>query len=896
MSENKEVQSPSPLDEEVTQLDTTPEVAAELSLPTRITVDIAKQFLAGIRSELVVDDQIGEGSSGIVLRAVDQRLGRDVAIKILHRDWASRLGVDSLTREAQAAALNSDHIVRVYEISPVSSSISYIIMEWIGGPTLRSCLSRFSALPARDAARLTRHIALGLAAAHLRGVIHGDIKPANVMLEPSDSHTPSGTSSASSGESSNVMKLELNQLSNFRAKLADFGLARRADAAVLDPEASVGSDENESNRLHGFAGTPAYASPEQLLSGQPATQATDIWTVGATLYHLLCGVPPYSGRPFAIVSRMESSDPLPPRQIDPRIPRDLESICMKALSRSPAKRYESAQAMADDLQRFLDDLPVLARPISSPSRLLKFIRRRPLVSTLAAGLIVAMLCGTVVSNYFRIRAEENLAMANTNLSRASEERDNAIAVTSLLKGMISSSDAHHGDPNTKVIDALAGLESRISVVLKGKPQIEADVRSNLATMYFSIAGYQQAHDQLVRAISLRSDKKSDSQIYDKIELANVNRWLYKPDEALQQARSALAESEEFLGKGHSTTAYALEVLAGCYKDLGEATEAEKVFIDLLNRNKADQTTLSALGGLSGIYLDLGRYAEAERQIREILSIREKLGLNDTREGIVNQSNLGLALAEQGKIAEAIQQQRECAHRARKVLGPAHDLTVSAWLNYAESLRRSGDSNGAIAINREFMELSRASLGQLHPITLGATEAVIVSMVRRKQCEEALTICDAVIEQADATLAADDDWRFRLLNCQCTALIGLGRPTEALPKFERIIEHYSKIQSGEGKFLLICKNNYGLALVDAGRFDEAVQNYELIVAQASANGENFISRSLGRNYGLALFRAGKVSEARELLEKIKATSVAQGEVENAGKCQEYLDLIAKESTK
>ncbi len=130
----------------VTQIDGTPEIAAALSLPTRATLDSAKEFFKLHRPELQIMDQVGEGAAGIVIKARDLNLDRFVAIKILHREWARRLGGDALSREAVAASFSSDHVVRVYEVSPSKSPLQYILMEWIEGPSLREYLSQLSAL------------------------------------------------------------------------------------------------------------------------------------------------------------------------------------------------------------------------------------------------------------------------------------------------------------------------------------------------------------------------------------------------------------------------------------------------------------------------------------------------------------------------------------------------------------------------------------------------------------------------------------------------------------------------------------------------------------------------------------------------------------------------------
>ena len=675
---------------------------------TRMTLDGARVFFEKHRPELHIIELAGEGAAGIVVKARDAKLDRFIAIKILHRSSAIHLGEAALAREAAAASLSSDNVVRVYEVSPNDSPVLYILMEWIEGPSLRNYLSQSADFNPRNAARIALQIALGLASAQKLGIVHGDIKPANVMLEPL------------ANNSTNEPR--------YRAKLTDFGLARRAKVSHEGPFTSNGDAEKD-----GFVGTPAYASPEQLLQGQAANQLSDAWALGATLYHLLCGVPPYTGRPHAIARQMRLGPPTSPRQIDPRLPRDIESVCMKALNSEASQRYSTAQLLADDLQRFLDGLPVQARPIRWPGRLMRLVRRHPLAASLIGSLFIALLSGALVSNHFRMRAESNLSVANKNSQVAKEERDNALAVINLLKTMISSSDTHFGSPDVKMIDVLKDVERRLGTELKGKPIIEAEVRSSLGTMFFSIAAYDSAYDQFKKAIELRGPQSINvAQLHDKIELANTMRWLYRPEEALENALQATALSEKNFGNEHAITQNSIEVLAGCYKDLGKLAEASALFERVIAIEPNSERSLSARSGLASVLIDQGKNAEAESQLLHAIAQRKRLGLADTRESLVLESNLGTALSEQGKIVEALEFQKSCAERSSKLLGKTHDLTLTAWQNYADTLRRHGEEDQAFEINRQQWQLCQNELGFVHPQTLQFAETVVLNLVRQRE--------------------------------------------------------------------------------------------------------------------------------------------------------------------
>jgi eukaryotic-like serine/threonine-protein kinase len=880
-----------PNSELVTKIDASPELAAALSLPVRATVSTVREFLSKARPELRIIDQVGEGAAGIVFKAIDEILDRFVAVKVLHRDWATRLGGDALSREAVAASLSSDHVVRVYEISTNQSPMLFILMEWIDGPSLREHLSQCSALNAREAARFALQIASGLAAAQRRNIVHGDIKPANVMLEPLSTASTISPKAISPQNADLTDEPRATRVSpeGYRAKLTDFGLARRVIEAPVNQPATEGTSKD--SPYGSFAGTPAYASPEQLLHGHPANLQTDVWAVGATLYHMLCGVPPYTGLPHAIASQMRQGAPVSPRQLDPRIPRDLESICMKALNSAANQRYATAQELVDDLNRFLDGLPVQARPVRWPGKLIRLIQRRPLAAALVAGLFFALSTGAIVSNYYRLRAEDNLKVAEKNSEIASEERDNALTVINLLRSMISSGDTHYGNPDIKVIEALAGLEKRLKTELASKPGIEAEVRSSLGTMYFSVAAYEDAFKQFQRAIELRGIKSVDTALLnDRIESANTLRWLYRPEEAMAAALDAAKAAEDVLGKSHKLTLYAKEVLAGCHRDNGQLDNASELLQQVIQASSHDQESLRARSGLASVLIDQGKNAEAEAEVRNLISLRQQLGINDLRESVLLESNLGVALAEQGKIKEAIQVQQACAERAATQLGRAHDLTLSVWSNFAESLRRHGESERALAINEELWTVCRAELGKSHSKTLDFAESVILGYVRKKQFDEALRLVDTTIQEVSADLSQNDDWHHKLAGIRCAALTGLGRAEEAIPIFEQVVQHFETKLGRQATLVLMHKNNFGLTLIEAGQFQRAEEMFRELIAGAEATERQSLGRSLKRNYGLALLRSGHEQEARDLLTSVYQESIASGEIENANKCQEYLSLI------
>lgn len=346
--------------------------------------------LREVRPELEVLERIGKGGAGLVFKVRDHRLDRDLALKVLYRESKPGASAEwrqiatALEREGRAcAALASDYIVRIYDIGAVDERQTFLLLEWICGPSLQAVLQTHEFLQAEEAALIARHVALGLGVAHRHGLIHGDVKPANILLEPLEESPRTSASNARTA-------VDLEGLKPFRAKVTDFGLARAVQP--IQPYAT---------RSSGFTGTPAYASPELLIDRQGGDARSDVWSLGVTLYRMLTGVAPFRGAPHAIVQQMRGANLTPPRRLEPQIPRDLESICLKALANDPNRRYADGNEFAADLQRFLQGEPTLARPLSVWHQVGRWVARNPRQALAAASLALALLTlfvGALVSS------------------------------------------------------------------------------------------------------------------------------------------------------------------------------------------------------------------------------------------------------------------------------------------------------------------------------------------------------------------------------------------------------------------------------------------------------------------------------------------------------------------
>jgi serine/threonine protein kinase len=313
---------------------------------------------------------------GVVYKARQKSLNRLVALKMILA--GTHAGPEQTARfraEAEAVArMQHPHVVQVYEVGEHIGR-SFFSLEFCPGGSLAE---RFQGQPqpARTAAALVQTLAGAVQHAHTHGIIHRDLKPANVLLAEDDA-----------------------------LKVSDFGLAKQLDASAAQTQ--TGS----------IVGTPSYMAPEQTAGhSKQIGPATDVYALGAILYEALTGRPPFrAATPLETLEQVRCQEPVPVRQLQPHVPKDLETICQKCLHKEPARRYAAAAALADDLERFLAGRPIQARPVGPVERLRRWCGRNPVVAGLSAAAALFLLAGTVISSFFAIQAFQQKGRADLNL-------------------------------------------------------------------------------------------------------------------------------------------------------------------------------------------------------------------------------------------------------------------------------------------------------------------------------------------------------------------------------------------------------------------------------------------------------------------------------------------------
>lgn len=390
---------------------------------------------------------IGQGGMARVFKAFDPALGRTVALKFVRLDDLQM--VDRLLIEARAQArVEHEHVCKIYDTGEIERK-PYICMQYIHGKMLKDLQNELSL---KDKVRLIRQVAEGVHAAHRAGLIHRDLKPSNILVEQKES-----------GPSAYVM---------------DFGLAREIQAPGYTLTGVI-------------MGTPSYMSPEQARGHTSKINArADIYGIGATLYDLIAGVPPFDGpTPMDILMNVIDKEPLPVRKVNPEIPEDLETIVMKCLEKDQERRYDSARSLSEDLSRFLDGDPVLAKPTTWTYRAQKRVRKHPIVSGLMAAAVLAILLFAGMAGFVQWRANQQAKFLQ-------EFGQEAARIEGIMRFAYLLPLHNIQQETNQVEQRLHNLEERMKVL---GTQASGPGNYALGRGYLALHRYKNANDHLTQA-------------------------------------------------------------------------------------------------------------------------------------------------------------------------------------------------------------------------------------------------------------------------------------------------------------------------------------------------------------------------------------------------------------
>ncbi|HSN55376.1 MAG TPA: serine/threonine-protein kinase [Candidatus Sulfomarinibacteraceae bacterium] len=815
--------------------------------------------------------ELGRGGMGVVWEAEQERPRRRVALKVMRRDHqVDELHARMFQREAETLArLKHPNIAAIYASGHTDEGHDYFAMELVSGETLDRWLAGRPKVV--DAAELKLRLRLfgticdAVHYAHQRGVIHRDLKPSNIVVTD-EAVSSSGSPHSSAGPT---------------VKILDFGLARITDADIAATTVS---------EIGMIKGTLQYMSPEQARGDVESIDVrSDVYALGIILYELLAGKRPYDVSRSALAEAVRVICEEPPRSLRQswrgagRLDPDLETIAGKAMEKDVDRRYGSAAALGEDVERHLQSQPILARPPSAAYQMRKFAARNRALVGGAAATLIALVAGVAVSTTFGLREAEQrreAEKARTDLEAVVEFQSRMLAEVDAEQmgramladlrervveaardvgaadGAVERAGAAFDELTRRVNTTDAALEvidtqilgraaATIDAEFEDRPEIGIELRSTIVGTYGELGLLAQAVAQAETAYeaSGRVFGAEDGRTLEAgRKLAEERMFLGELDEAEDLAASIYETELRVLGETDEKTLRSRRLLAMLRERRGLTEEAEQAYLETLAAQREllgdeDDDTMATMSSLAALYRNLGRGAEAEKLVRELIGVSSRKHGAEDPKTLVYRHNLAWVFNGMGRYEEASELNRDLLEVKTRVLGADHPGTLRTMSNLAESYYFLGRLEEARPLAVKNMEAQRRTVGPDHPDALDATNFVGVITKRMGRFDEAVPFYLEALEGRRRVFGPDHPDTLRTMYGLANLYEEMGRNADAETLYLETIAGQKRTFGVEHRQPLRSQMSLSGFYAKLGRDDEAGRLYtDTAAAQLRAMGD------------------------------------------------------------
>jgi len=804
-------------------------------------------------------EQIGEGGFGIVFMAEQQQpVRRKVALKILKPGMDTRQIVARFEAERQALAL-MDHpnIATVFDGGTGPDGRPYFVMELVRGSAITDYCDR-ERMSVRERLALLIDVCLAVQHAHQKGIIHRDLKPSNILVTQHDG-TPV-------------------------VKVIDFGVAKAIGESL--------TDKTLFTQFAQLVGTPLYMSPEQMaLSGLDVDTRADVYALGVLIYELLTGTTPFRrerfrdadfdefrravreeepDRPSRRIPTLQDSATVTdarrcdPRQLSRMLRGELDWIAMKCLEKDRTRRYAGAGDLARDLQRYLSDEPIEARPPSAAYRMSKFVRRHRGAVAAAAVVSLALLGGIVGTSWGLMQASRRAEAESRQRERAEAAEQSAREKETAALDQLALSRAL-----TEFLqhDLLGQAGSKSQANRKQEPQPNLSVR--------------EALDRAAATLGERFRDRPELEAGIRHTIGSMHRELGEPRKAVVQLQHAAEISRECRGAGHRDTLAVQHDLAGAMRESGQLAEAAVLFQSVLDRraevlgpDHAD--TVNTMNSLALSWRAVGQFQKSTALLEDVLVRRTRLfGPEDPRT-LTTLDNLGTAALYAGNPAKAIAMLKTAADTRARVLSPDHPDTLHSLSNLASAHLEANEIGAADAILEPLYATSVRVMSAPHPLSLNILNKRATIQSKLGRSEEAMKLLEELQTQYAMQGGPDHIEALQAKKSIAVILNGKGQSTRAITMLEEVLQAERRTLPDTHYNTIGTAGHLGTMYRDAGRLDDAYPLLESAHRRSRGYGN---LKWIGANLLSAYIRGGKRASAialtLELIERDRESLSAGG---------------------